>query len=52
MVRSRVQQFLFTAVTIEDTHSGHPIVSRPNHIVASISNHSCLRWVNTHRLKA
>src|ERR1700680_844370 len=51
LVRSRVNQFLFTAVAIEDAYSSHSIVSRPNHIVASVSNHCGLQWINTCRLE-
>src|SRR5258708_28250369 len=51
MVRSRVEQFLFTAVTVEDPDGGHSIVSRSNHVMASVANHHCLRRVDTHRLE-
>src|SRR5258708_29273331 len=51
MMRSRVYQFLFTAVTIEDAHGGHSIVSRSNHVVTPVSDHNCLQWINTRRLE-
>jgi hypothetical protein len=50
-VRSRVHQLLFTAVTIEDANSGHSIVSRPNHVVASVPNHGGLQWIDTCHLE-
>src|SRR5260370_12612435 len=42
LVRSRVYQFLLTAVTIKDAYGDHPVVSRSNYVVASVSNYiSC-----------
>ena len=51
MVRSRISQFLFAAVAIKDADSGHSIVSCSDHVMASISNHDCLQWINTRRLE-
>ena len=39
MVRSRVDQFRFATVTVQDTHSRHSVVAGPDHVVASVSDH-------------
>src|SRR3977135_4512168 len=39
MMRSGLHQFLLAAVTVEHADGGHPVASRPDHVMASISDH-------------
>src|ERR1700729_2252295 len=48
---SRAKQFLPAAITVKHAHGGHPVVSRADHVVASISNHDGPYRVNLHRLE-
>lgn len=48
MMRSRVPQFRFTAVAVEDTDGRHSVVSRANHVVAAVAYHHGLRRVDAH----
>jgi hypothetical protein len=52
MVRARLPQLSFAAVALEHAHRGHGIVSRANHVVASIADYYRLCWVDARGLQA
>src|SRR4030081_152497 len=51
MVSTRLPQFPFAAITVEDADGGHSVVSCTNHVMASVADHDGLRRVDARRLQ-
>jgi hypothetical protein len=46
-MRSRIEQFIFSAIAIKNADSGHTVISCPDHVVTPVTDHGRVRGINT-----